>query len=236
MSIGVVGRFPFPPPLLYHGRMDILYEDEDYIAVNKPEHLSSVPGPGGESLLELLRKDIPGRLLPVHRLDREASGAIVFARNAGAHRHLNRMFEGREVSKTYLVLVHGRVKGPDGRIDKSIRQFGSGRMGVDQKNGKPSATEFVVKERFEAQTLVEAHPLTGRRHQLRVHFYSIGHPIAGDPGYGEKPDPAEFPRLMLHALRLGFTLPSGRPVMIEAPPPASFAAVLDRLRHARKAA
>lgn len=214
--------------------MDILFESPDYIAVNKPEHLASIPCPGQDCLLDMLKKDFPGGLLPVHRLDKEASGVMIFARTPEAHRHLNIQFEDREVSKTYLLLVHGVMKGPKARIEKPIREFGSGRMGVDPKRGKPSVTEYRIKDKFAGLTLVEAHPLTGRRHQLRVHFYSIGHPIAGDPTYGDKPDPALFPRLMLHAAQISFALPSGEIVLIEAPLPPSFTDILDRLRADKK--
>ncbi|MBM3133558.1 MAG: RNA pseudouridine synthase, partial [Chloroflexi bacterium] len=104
------------------------------------------------------------------------------------------------------------------------------RMGVDAERGKPSITEFSVVKRVGDCTLVEARPLTGRRHQIRVHFYSIGHPIVGDSRYGDKAIQSLFPRLMLHAQEIEFRLPSGEEALVEAPVPESFRAVLESIR------
>jgi 23S rRNA-/tRNA-specific pseudouridylate synthase len=143
---------------------------------------------------------------------------------------LNQQFEGRTVRKLYLALAHGRIPQDSGFIDKPLRAFGSGRMGVDAARGKESATAYSVLERLAACTLVEARPFTGRRHQLRVHLYSIGHPLVGDGRYGDLQAQSRFPRLMLHARRLECCLPSGEEWAVEAPVPRSFAAVLDQCR------
>lgn len=203
---------------------DILYEDDNILAVNKPEGLVAVPDRRGEgqSLIEMLSTQRAEKLFIVHRIDRETSGVIVFARNAEAHRQLNRQFETRSVEKVYLALVHGVIADDQGEIDRPIRQFGSGRMGIDDRNGKPSLTEFRVHRRLSAFTLIEARPHTGRRHQIRVHLYSLGHPIVGDPLYGDKNLQGSYPRLMLHAHRLTLDLPSGKRLTIEAPVPESF--------------
>lgn len=208
----------------------ILYQDDDYLAVDKPEGVLSISEAGRGGLPELLKDVHPGKLYPVHRLDREAGGVIVFARNADAHRHLNTEFDRRAVGKTYLVLVHGQMTGERGRVDRPIREFGSGRMGVDQERGKPSVTDWEVAERLSAFTLVQARPATGRRHQIRVHFYSLGHPVVGDRKYGDRGLQERFPRLMLHALSIEFALPAGGRVAVEAPPPPSFEAVLAVLK------
>lgn len=213
--------------------MDILFENDDYISVNKPENVSSLSGKDDEGLPGLVKAVRPGKLFPVHRLDKDASGVIVFARNPEAHRHLNREFDSRAVRKSYLLVVHGLIKQARGTIDKPIREFGSGRMGIDRERGKESRTDFEVLEKFRNFTLVEAHPRTGRRHQLRVHFYSIGHPVVGDRRYGDKAAQEAFPRLMLHARTISFGLPSGGTADIEAPPPTSFTALLDELRRGR---
>jgi len=212
----------------------ILYEDDDILAVSKPEALAAIPerhGPGG-SLYEALCAERGERLYIVHRIDKETSGLIVFARSAEAHRRLNRQFETREVEKTYLALVHGVITEDAISVDAPLRQFGSGRVAVDPARGKPSATEFRVLDRFGSHTLVEARPRTGRRHQIRVHLYHLGHPIAGDPLYGGEATRRGFARMMLHAWRLELTLPSGRLLAIEAPIPESFEAALDTLRRA----
>jgi RluA family pseudouridine synthase len=209
----------------------ILYEDDDILAVSKPETLAAIPerhGQGG-SLFEVLCAQRGERLYIVHRIDKETSGLIVFARHAEAHRRLNRQFETRAVDKTYLSLAHGVIAEDAGSIDAPLRQFGSGRVAVDPERGKPSATEFRVVERFRSHTLVEARPRTGRRHQIRVHLYHLGHPIAGDPLYGDEATRQGFSRMMLHAWRLALTLPSGRTLNLEAAIPNSFQRILDAL-------
>jgi len=213
--------------------MEILFESGDYVAVNKREHIASISESVKNGLPELLKEKYPEKLFPVHRLDKEASGVVIFARNGDAHRHLNCEFDRRAVAKSYLLLVHGNIPQTRGTIDKPIREFGSGRMGVDPACGKQSLTEFEVKERIGDFNLIEAHPLTGRRHQLRVHFYSIGHPVVGDLRYGDRLLQETFPRLMLHALMISFSLASGEVLTIEAPIPPSFNGFLQSLRNAQ---
>jgi RluA family pseudouridine synthase len=211
----------------------VLFETDDYLAVDKPEGVVSVAEAGKGGLPELLEDRHPGKLYPVHRLDRGASGVIVFAKNAAAHRHLNGEFDRREVGKTYLALVDGTMAVSHGQINAPIREFGSGRMGVDPKRGKPSSTAWKIVERLEGATLLRVSPSTGRRHQIRVHLYHIGHPILGDLRYGDRARQERVPRLMLHALALEFTLPSGERVTVEATPPPSFDSVVAGLRRPR---
>jgi len=208
----------------------VLFEDDDVLAAAKPEGVLSVSQKGEQGLPDFLRSRHAGKLLPVHRLDRGASGVIVFAKTPEAHRDLNGQFDRREVHKTYLALVDGATASNRGQINAPLREFGSGRMGVDPKRGKPSTTDWKVAERFDAATLLRVSPATGRRHQIRAHLYHIGHPILGDLRYGDKARQQAFPRLMLHALSLEFALPSGERVTVEAPPPPSFEAVLADLR------
>jgi RluA family pseudouridine synthase len=208
----------------------VLYEDADYLAVDKPEGVLSVAESGKGGLPEVLQDSHPGKLYPVHRLDKDASGIIVLAKNAAAHRHLNGEFDRREVRKTYLALVNGVPEVNRGRINAPIREFGSGRMGVDAKRGQASSSEWKVAEKLDGATLLRVQPSTGRRHQIRVHLYHIGHPILGDLRYGDRVRQERFPRLMLHALEIDFALPSGERVTIEAPVPASFEKVLAGLR------
>jgi RluA family pseudouridine synthase len=208
----------------------VLFENGDLLAVNKPEGVISIAEADKGGLLELLENVFAGKLYPVHRLDRGASGVIVFAKSADAHRYLNGQFDRREVRKTYLALVHGVVTVNRGSINAPIREFGSGRMGVDPRRGKPSSTEWKVAEKLPAATLIRVQPATGRRHQIRVHLYHIGHPIVGDLKYGDRALQERFPRLMLHALEIEFALPSGERVTVEAPVPSSFEEVLRGLR------
>ena len=211
----------------------VLFEDADYLAADKPEGVVSIAEAGKGGLPELLADVFPGRLFPVHRLDRGASGVIVYAKSADAHRHLNGQFDRREVRKTYLALVHGATGPASGLINAPIREFGSGRMGVDVRRGKPSSTEWKVAERLDGATLVRVYPATGRRHQIRVHLYHIGHSIVGDLKYGDLTLQSRYPRLMLHALEIEFALLSGERVTVEAPAPRSFEDVCGGLRKER---
>jgi tRNA pseudouridine32 synthase/23S rRNA pseudouridine746 synthase len=202
----------------------VLYDDTDTIAVYKPAGVSSIPERDltVPSVRTLLEKQLGLRLYTVHRLDKEVSGAMLFAKTAAGHRRLNSAFFDRSVSKSYIALVHGVMSHDQGVIDAPIRQFGSGRMGVDEKNGKPSITRYSVLERREGFTLLEASPLSGRRHQIRVHLYHCGHAIAGDLRYGRKTEQEEFPRLMLHAKKISWKEKGGREVTVEAEVPEEF--------------
>ena len=202
----------------------ILYDDENLIAVNKSEGLASIAENDTTiaSLHSLLEKQFAQKLFIVHRLDKEVSGIILFAKNPRTHKFLNDQFAERKVKKYYTAMVLGVVKENDGVIKKPIREFGSGRMGIDDRKGKPSETKFHVTERFRNYTMLELNPSTGRRHQLRVHLYSIGHPIAGDVRYGDKIIQEKFSRIMLHAKRLEFLLPGEKLISVEAPLPDSF--------------
>ncbi|MFH0980833.1 MAG: RluA family pseudouridine synthase [Planctomycetota bacterium] len=232
----------------------ILHADEELLVVDKPAGVLSVLGHAREANLpELLRArrrvppDEPFRT--VHRLDRDASGVMVFARTLRAQRRLTEQFAGRRVEELYLALVQGHIAS-DGEVDLPLSVDRSGtRTEVAPRGGKPSLTRYRVVERLADHTLLECRPLTGRLHQVRVHLAAIGHPLAVDPLYGGgravflsayKPDyqpshrHAERPlidRLTLHAARLTFEHPAGGgPVTFEAPLPKDFRATLYQLR------
>lgn len=206
------------------GETRVLFEDAEVVAVDKPAGRPAIPGRGeiGEPVLAELERRLGRKLFVVHRLDRDAGGLLVFARTAEAHRRLSAAFEARRARKVYLALVEGAVDAA-GSVDRPLRQFGSGRMGLAQAPaGKPSLTRYAPLCAGRGCTLLEARPETGRRHQLRVHFYAIGHPILGDRLYGASRPVGGAPRLMLHAWRL--ELPGLPP--LSCPPPADFTAVL----------
>jgi len=212
-------------------QIEILFEDENVIAVNKPEGLASITenDTAIDSLHSLLEKKYGQKLFIVHRLDKEVSGVIIFAKNSVAHKYLNDQFADRKIKKYYTAVVHGTIKENDGVIKKPIREFGSGRMGIDDRKGKPSETKFHVVQRFSDYTMLELNPSTGRRHQLRVHLYSIGFPIVGDLRYGDRAIQEKYLRIMLHAKRLEFQLPDKKNISIEAPLTESFLEILKQI-------
>lgn len=178
-----------------------------------------VPGRGHDPA-EALNRRLGRRVWVVHRIDREASGLVLFALDAPTHRRLSGLFEGRAVEKTYAALVLGDVAA-DGVVDGPLREFGSGRMGVHAR-GKASVTHYRVLRRDGGATLLEVRPVTGRRHQIRVHLYSIGHPVLGDAVYGDARPVGGAARLMLHAWRLALEHPAGGVLRLEAPVPGEF--------------
>ncbi len=191
--------------------IEVLLEDAAVLVVDKPSGIATMPerDPAVPSVQKELETARGERLFVVHRLDKEVSGCLVFARTAAAHRALSMAFDERKVSKTYLALASGSVPKSLTVIEAPLRQFGSGRMGVDEKRGKPSRTELEVLGPIgDDTTAVLARPLTDRRHQLRVHFHHIGHALVGDPLYGD-PARRRDGRLMLHALRLTGPHPDG---------------------------
>ncbi len=211
--------------------VQVLYEDGNIISVNKPEGLASISESdvSVENLHSILEKKLNMDLFIVHRLDKEVSGVILFAKNAKTHKLLNQQFFDRAIKKNYIALVHGVMQRENGSINKPIREFGSGRMGIDEQKGKPSKTNYIVIKKFKSFSLIQLNPTSGRRHQLRVHLYHIAHPIVGDVRYGDKSIQEKYPRLMLHAERIEFTDLAGKQIKIEAPIPNSFANLMDEL-------
>ena len=139
----------------------VLFENDDIIAVDKPEKLASIPERNREkvSLLKILSETLERKLYTVHRLDKQVSGVILFAKTPEAHRQLNLMFEHRQVHKTYMALVHGEITGQRGVIDKPLRCFGSGRMGEDIERGQTVPDRIPVLERMPGYTLVQVNPV-----------------------------------------------------------------------------
>ena len=190
-------------------KYSIVFENEEIVVVNKRAGIAVIPGRGIEetaTLIRCLEKNFGTKLYVVHRLDKETSGIIIFARDSCTHRELSLQFEHRQTQKSYLALVQGKVEAP-GVIKKKIYQFGSGRMGVDER-GKESETFYrVIKVYKSGVTLLEIVPVTGRRHQIRVHLYSVGYPIIGDPLYGDPRPVGGISRLMLHAHSIKIRVP-----------------------------
>lgn len=203
--------------------MEILFDRDGILAVEKPSGIPVIPErKPGRVILSMLEDLLGMKLFVVHRLDKETSGVLLFAKNARAHAYLSNLFEHRNVKKQYVAVVRGGIEAERGSIDAPLRQFGSGRMGVDAERGKPSRTAWILRRRLSGFTLLDVFPETGRRHQIRVHLYGIGHPVAGDPLYGTAGQAGDAPRLMLHALEVAFTGPGGDPVTVTSPLPVEF--------------
>jgi len=210
--------------------LDILYEDADVVAINKPAGMVVHAGAGrheGTLVNALLHhfgtlSGVGGELRPgiVHRLDKGPSGVMLAARHDAAHRELARQFASRTVEKTYLALVEGVLMRDTGRVDLKIARdpVRRTRMTARLETGREAHTSYRVVERLRRFTLLEVKIGTGRTHQIRVHLASIGHPVAGDTLYGAATHAAGRP--WLHAFRLKFALPSsGEQITIEAPVP-----------------
>ena len=210
----------------------VLYEDEGLVVVDKPAGMATAAGGGiadDASLHAWVTRHVGERTFIVHRLDRGTSGAILFAKTAESHRRLSQAFEERQVAKRYLAVVDGHVRRVTGEIAEPLRAFGSGRVGVDP-HGSEALTRYRRLERLQGADLLDVEPLTGRRHQIRVHCYAIGHPVLGDTRYGADRPVGGAPRLMLHAAELRLPAVDGEPLVVESTLPREFEAVLDGLR------
>ncbi len=200
--------FDYNPP---DTPLDILHEDAQLLAVNKPPGLLTVPGKGPElrdCLIERLRVVFPDVLL-VHRLDRDTSGVMVFALTPHAQRHLSRQFERRHAKKTYLARLSGRLEPKTGTVDLplTVDWQNRPRQMVCHDMGRAAQTDWRVLHHEGDTTRVRLMPRTGRSHQLRVHMLALGHPILGDPLYAD--GAAAHPRLMLHSEELRLKHPEG---------------------------
>jgi 23S rRNA pseudouridine1911/1915/1917 synthase len=220
--------------------LDVLYEDDSVIAVNKPAGMVVHAGAGvheGTLVNALLHRfhrlsDVGGELRPgiVHRLDRFTSGVILVARTDAAHRDLAAQFAARKVEKIYVALVHGKVKADRGRIDSPITRDPVHRTRMTSRlpHGRTALTEYTLLRRFQKFTLLEVRIGTGRTHQIRVHLASLRHPVVGDALYGAPT--SDLARYFLHARSIAFTSPAtGQRVTVTAPLPSDLQKYLHTL-------
>lgn len=222
--------------------LEVLYEDNDIIVVNKPKGMVVHPANGNPdgtlvNAIMAICKDslsgIGGEIRPgiVHRLDKNTSGAIIIAKNDKAHIALSNQLKNHEIKKTYFALVRGIVKESNATINMPIARSKNDRkkMAVD-KNGKEAITHFKVLERFDDCTLLEVNIETGRTHQIRVHLSHIGYPIIGDDVYSNGKNRWNVKGQCLHAKSLDFKHPiTGKQIHIEAPLPKYFTDILKEL-------
>ncbi|MBK8576436.1 MAG: RNA pseudouridine synthase [Elusimicrobia bacterium] len=210
--------------------MQVLYQDARVIAVHKPAGQLVIPGRGDSDILCLkdeMAAGLGGPVFVVHRIDRETSGIVLFAKDPDAHRFLCAAFEKQAVKKEYWAAVLGSPSPAEGFVASPLRAFGSGRMGPDPL-GKPSRTEYSTVARWPGGALLAVRPVTGRRHQIRAHLAERGHPILGDPLYGPPPRPVGgAPRLLLHARALLFPHPDGSPRSVLCEPDDYFFSILN---------
>jgi len=216
------------PPLQPCGNLEKLYEDDALLIIAKPAGIAVHPGAGDEreTILDILHRDYPGLRLQsrderpgiVHRLDQDTSGVLILAKQEQAQNFLRRQFLKRRVRKTYLALVHGRLRRRRGEFSGSLARSLRRRTrfivvepAAAEKGPRPrpALTEYEVIREFAAFSYVRLFPRTGRTHQLRVHLAHAGHPVLGDPLYGN-PLALPFPRLALHAYEVEFTHPVSR--------------------------
>lgn len=246
-GFNVTVRIPPPTPTALVAEeipLDVIFENDDLIVVNKPAGMVVHPAAGHSSgtLVNAVlgyEPDIEGiggeeRPGVVHRLDKETSGLILMAKNERAHRWLQDQFRLRKVEKTYLALVDGKPKTPTGRVEAYIGRDPKRRKQmaiVSEKKGREAISEYKTLESFNKHTLLEFHPLTGRTHQIRLHCAFLGCPIVGDAVYGRKNFTMEIDRHFLHAAKLKITLPNEKqPRTFEAELPEELVRVLDAVR------
>jgi RluA family pseudouridine synthase len=213
--------------------MKIIYEDEYILILDKPAGLPVLPD-GWEKdapyLVKMLEEEY-GKIWIVHRLDKVTSGVMAFARDAETHRMLNIQFEARQAEKVYHAIVEGIPQWNEKTAKHPLRiNVGhKHRTGVSDKYGKPSETRFKVIKRYQEAALIEARPVTGRTHQIRVHAYALGHPLLGDILYGAS-ETHLIARPALHAHSLTFTHPqSGERQTFLAERPQDFVETLELL-------
>lgn len=223
----------------------LLFEDEDYLVINKPPFISTLEDrTSPENILTLLRSRHPHAQVG-HRLDKDTSGALVVAKNPEAYRHISMQFEHREVKKIYHAVSDGLHSFKDITVDAAILKQNDGTARIS-KQGKEAQTGFTTMQAFKHHTLIECRPVTGRMHQIRVHLASLKAPITGDELYGGKifylstvkrgfkleKNTEEQPlmkRMALHAFALEFTSLKGQKTVIQAPYPKDFQALVKQL-------
>ena len=225
--------------------LDIVYEDNDMLVVNKPQGMVVHPAAGnytgtlvnallyhcGDSLSGINGEKRPGI---VHRIDKDTIGLLLVAKNDNAHQKLSSQIKEHSLTRAYKALVHGNIKQDSGRIDAPIGRHPSDRkkMTITDKNSREAVTNFRVLERYGRYTFVECILETGRTHQIRVHMSKNGHPIVGDKTYGVKKEEFNLTGQLLHAYKVGFIHPvSGEYMEFVSELPDYYMNVLDRLRN-----
>ena len=223
--------------------LDIVYEDEDVILINKPKGMVVHPAPGHTTdtlvngLLHHCKDNLSGingvvRPGIVHRIDRDTTGILIVCKNDMSHNSIAEQLKVHSITRKYRALVHGNIKTDQGTVEGAIGRHPVDRkkMAINERNGKPAVTHYTVLERFGNYTYIECQLETGRTHQIRVHMSSIGHPLVGDEVYGPAKCPFKLQGQCLHAMVLGFVHPRTEEYMeFSAELPEYFEALLKKL-------
>ena len=223
----------------------IFWEDDDFLIVDKPEYISTLEDRDSDVNMLSLARSTFENIMVCHRLDKQTSGVLVFAKHDKAYRHLSMQFERREVCKVYHAVVDGATQFDSQMIKKPLLIAGSGRVKIDARKGKDAVTEVNTIKKFRRHSLVKCRPQTGKKHQIRIHLASIGHPIVSDMVYGGKEvflssykknyklkGEVEKPlirRIALHAFAIEFKGMNNKSIAIEIPYPKDFKALIRQL-------
>lgn len=222
-----------PPPEPFPTGLRKIYEDDDLVVIDKPKGLLTIATESerertayrmlaGYVERQSTRGRAPRRLFIVHRLDRETSGVLAFAKSGAAKRALQEQFEARSAERRYIAVVEGRVKNAEGTLRSRLTVNRDLRVRPTRRRteGKEAITHYRVVKQGKETTVLELSLTTGRRGQIRAQLAALGHPIVGDDAYGSTKDPLR--RVCLHATKLALLSPSGRRLTFESPPPPSF--------------
>ena len=224
----------------------IVFENEHYLLVNKPAHMSTLEDRNDPDNMLAWARDYVADAQACHRLDKETSGMLAFAKNPEAYRHLAIQFENRLVQKVYHAIADGIHDFKEEKVSLPIKLMGKGIVQISRQEGKPAETWLQTLQAYREHTLIECRPVTGRMHQIRIHLSALHAPISGDETYGGKPlllsklkrkfnlkkDTEELPiikRVALHAYELRFEDVSGEKLAVQAPYPKDFAVAVKQL-------
>lgn len=224
----------------------ILFEDQDYLLINKPPFISTLEDRNESTTILSLAREIQPDPQVCHRLDKDTSGVLAIAKNPAAYRHLSMQFENREVTKTYHAVSDGIHYFENRLVDAPILKLNNGTVRI-AREGKDAQTYFTTEQTFKGHTLITCNPVTGRMHQIRIHLALLKAPITGDETYGGKPffvssvkrgfqlkkmtdEEPLMKRMALHAFSLEFALLDGKTIKIEAPYPKDMKALLKQLQ------
>lgn len=225
----------------------ILFEDQDYILINKPPFISTLEDRNESTTILSLAREVEPDPQVNHRLDKDTSGVLAIARNPEAYRHLSMQFENREVTKTYHAVADGVHHFENKLVDAPIVKLNNGTVRINKQEGKEAQTYFTTEQAFKNHTLIRCNPVTGRMHQIRIHLAMLKASITGDEIYGGKPffvssvkrgfqlkkmtdEEPLMKRMALHAFSLEFTLLDGKRITVEAPYPKDMKALLKQLQ------